>query len=124
MHCARCDSFAEQTADFCTQCGAQLRPVTGDVDPIQVGHWTTTVSAAEPGPGTCEDVTAPLTGTTEQPADPDTESDPSGQPATGPPLPRQPRRLVTEMGEREKAAWLDDVWGRPDDRADIGSAAY
>jgi hypothetical protein len=31
---------------------------------------------------------------------------------------------VTEMGEREKAVWLDDVWGRPDDRADIGSEAY
>jgi hypothetical protein len=31
---------------------------------------------------------------------------------------------VTEIGEREKAAWLDDVRGRPDDRADIGSAAY
>jgi hypothetical protein len=31
---------------------------------------------------------------------------------------------VQELREREKAAWLDDIWGVPDDRADTGSAAY
>jgi hypothetical protein len=46
MQCARCDAFAEETAHFCTECGAQLRLVEGDVDPIQVGSWTTTVSPA------------------------------------------------------------------------------
>jgi hypothetical protein len=30
--------------------------------------------------------------------------------------------LVTEMGEREKAAWLDDVCGLPDDRGAFGRA--
>jgi hypothetical protein len=124
MQCARCDAFAEETADFCTGCGAQLRLMEGDVDPIQVGTWTTTVSPAATDPEATEDATVPITGTTEQTSDTDSESDPSGQPVTELLLPEQPRRLVTNMGEREKAAWLDDVWGRPDDRADVGSAAY
>ena len=120
MQCARCDTFAEETADFCTECGAQLRPVGDAVDPIQVGNWTTAASATAPDSEVVEDITEPITGTAEMPSDTDREPEPGGQPQGPPPEPEQPRGLVTEMGARDKAAWLDDVWGLPDDRADFG----
>jgi hypothetical protein len=124
MHCARCDSFAGETADFCTECGAPLRLVGGDVDPIQVGTWTTAASAAAPGSEVLEDVTVPITVTAERPTDTGSEPDPGGQPEGPSPEPEQPSGLVTQMGEAEKAAWLDEVWGPLDDRGDSELAGH
>ena len=31
MHCARCDSFAEETAGFCTECG-YCKPCPAGID--------------------------------------------------------------------------------------------
>jgi len=115
MHCARCGSFADETADFCTECGAQLRPVGGDADPIQVGAGSAAVPTAAPDPE-FEAITAPIRGIDEPPADSGTAPDPSPQRGTAGQVPEEAPPLVSEMAAADKEAWLDEIWGLPDDR--------
>jgi len=63
-------------------------------------------------------------GTAEQRCDTGCELDPGGPPDGPRPVPERLLDLVTEMGDCEMVASLDEVWGVPDARADSGPVGH
>ena len=99
MTCPECGSQPQQSAAFCTECGADLLSGRGTTVPGSVG-CRAPESAETPGR-----TTGPILGVQPQESSDTAPVHPLREPSA------HPRTPVREMVGSERAAWIDSVWG-------------
>ena len=100
MNCPECGSQRQQSAAFCTECGADL--LAGRVTDVPGSAGSRHPESAE-APGT---TTGPILGVHPQASSDTAPVHPLRAPSAHPPRP------VREMVGSERATWIDSVWGR------------